>query len=92
MLEELALRTSTPLVRQLGHLEEERRLIHGWTRGVRRSTTRTAAKAHPALYHVRIWYGQTTQTRTLSKWFRDSEEWFRLGDPVTGASLDCIDF
>ncbi|TFK82414.1 hypothetical protein K466DRAFT_500376, partial [Polyporus arcularius HHB13444] len=91
-LEELSLRTSAPLVRRSGELAAERRLIMGWATGIRTDRKKALRQGHPRLYHVRIWYGATVQSRALTKWFRDGQTWLRLGPPVTGAHLEDIDF
>ncbi len=39
-----------------------------------------------------LWYGARTQGSTISKWFKDDEEWQRLGEPTTGAQVGEIDF
>ena len=92
-LEEFALRTAAPLVRRIGDWEFERRLVLSWASGVR-FTRRTPASSvpHPNLYHIRVLYGPTSSTAALSKWFKDSGEWMRLGAPVTGIALKDIDF
>ncbi|KAI1795830.1 hypothetical protein LXA43DRAFT_1090464 [Ganoderma leucocontextum] len=94
-LEELSLQTSAGLVRQPGNYDLERSLVLGWVYGVRTRALRrppASAKAHPSLYHVRIWYGARGNEQALSKWFKDGEDWRRLGEPIVGDDLDDVDF
>ncbi|PIL36029.1 hypothetical protein GSI_01689 [Ganoderma sinense ZZ0214-1] len=96
-LEEFALKTSVDLVAFPGQLELERQVIFGWAYGVRVRKSRNlrpppVRKAHPTLYHIRIYYGRTRDASVLSKWFKDGQVWLRLGQPITGDDLDDIDF
>ncbi len=69
-------------------------MIIGWVYGARLRGAKSLhpSKSHPSLYHIRVWYGRTLQSATLSKWFKDAGQWVRLGDPLTGAHLAGIDF
>ncbi|KAI0712365.1 hypothetical protein C8Q76DRAFT_693969 [Earliella scabrosa] len=93
-LEELALRTSSSLIRHVGDHELERRLVLAWANGVspRRRTPPLSSSPHPRLYHIRIWYGSTYQASSLSKWSKNGGEWVRLEEPITGVDLRDVDF
>ncbi|RDX50949.1 hypothetical protein OH76DRAFT_1481996 [Lentinus brumalis] len=73
-LEEFALRTTAPLVKNVADYELERRVVVGWACGLRRQGQKPIAQSrnHPSLYHIRVWYGRTLQTSALSKWFKDA--------------------
>ncbi len=92
-LEEFALRTSADLVSCPGDYDKEHRLIAGWACGVRtRRSTFAVTKMHPSLYHIMIWYGAHTNNSVLTKWYKDSADWYRLDHPTLGAQLQDIDF
>ncbi|RPD54159.1 hypothetical protein L227DRAFT_567455 [Lentinus tigrinus ALCF2SS1-6] len=59
----------------------------GWVYGVRRGNVYVAAKAHPCLFHIWILYGQTIQTRSLSKWMKDSDDWCSIDSEQNGSLL-----
>ncbi|PIL29463.1 hypothetical protein GSI_08405 [Ganoderma sinense ZZ0214-1] len=87
-LEELSLQTSAGLILRPGDYHLERSLVLSWVYGVRTWALRRpppSAKAHPTLYHVRLWYGARGNDPALSKWFKDGEEWRRLGRPILWA-------
>ncbi|KAI0690827.1 hypothetical protein C8T65DRAFT_587611 [Cerioporus squamosus] len=94
-LEEVALRTSAALVSRAADLEMERRLILGWATGLCSRTVANPSRAlnvHPQLYHITIWYGSTLANSVLSKWFKDTGVWTRIGKPLTGETLYDVDF
>ncbi|KAI0665422.1 hypothetical protein C8Q78DRAFT_1083990 [Trametes maxima] len=55
-LEELLLRTSTSLVRKRADRSLELQVITAWVGGGGRSGSAARTRAHPALYHIGIWY------------------------------------
>ncbi|KAI9069149.1 hypothetical protein FKP32DRAFT_1608528 [Trametes sanguinea] len=77
-LEELLLRTEAPLVRTAAEVSLERQVVLTWIYGTRRPALRTAARGHPMLYHVGIWYGAGKHGGgCVTHWSKPSGTWKR---------------